>query len=63
MTNKQKLVYQYLITDMSSLTDVFNSIKDYVIISNYCMLSKVPAFSTLSETDIKVILEKILTTY
>ena len=63
MTNKQKLVYQYLITDTSSLTDVFNSIKDYVIISNYCMLSKVPAFSTLSENDIKVILEKILTNY
>ena len=63
MTNKQKLVYQYLITDTSSLTDVFNSIKDYVIISNYCMFSKVPVFSTLSETDIKVILEKILTTY
>lgn len=64
MNNKQKLVYQYLITDTSSLSDVFNSIKDYVIISNYNLLTtKVPPFSTLSEADIKVILEKILTTY
>lgn len=63
MNNKQKLVYQYLITDTSSLSDVFNSIKDYIILSNYNLTIKVPTFSTLSDTDIKVILEKILTTY
>ena len=63
MNNKQKLVYQYLIMDTSSLSDVFNSIKDYVILSNYNLTTKVPPFSTLSETDIKVILEKILTKY
>lgn len=63
MKNKQKLVYQYLITDTSSLSDVFNSIKDYVILSNYNLTTKVPPFSTLSETDIKAILEKILTKY
>lgn len=63
MNNKQKLVYQYLIMDTSSLSDVFNSIKDYVILSNYNLTTKVPLFNTLSDTDIKVILEKILTTY
>ena len=63
MNNKQKLVYQYLIMDTSSLSDVLNSIKDYIILSNYNLTTKVPTFSTLSDTDIKVILEKILTTY
>ena len=63
MNNKQKLVYQYLVTDTSSLSDVFTSIKDYIILSNYNLTTKVPTFSTLSDTDIKVILEKILTTY
>lgn len=63
MNNKQKLVYQYLIMDTSSLSDVFNSIKDYVILSNYNLTTKVPLFNTLSDTDIKVILENILTTY
>lgn len=63
MNNKQKLVYQYLITDTSSLSDVLISIKDYIIISNYNLTTKVPPFNTLSETDIEVILEKILTTY
>ena len=63
MNNKQKLVYQYLVMDTSSLSDVLNSIKDYIILSNYNLTTKVPTFSTLSDTDIKVILEKILTTY
>ena len=63
MNNKQKLVYQYLVMDTSSLSDVFTSIKDYIILSNYNLTTKVPTFSTLSDTDIKVILEKILTTY
>ena len=63
MNNKQKLVYQYLIMDTSSLSDVLTSIKDYIILSNYNLTTKVPTFSTLSDTDIKVILEKILTTY
>ena len=63
MNNKQKLVYQYLVMNTSSLSDVFNSIKDYIILSNYNLTTKVPTFSTLSDTDIKVILEKILTNY
>lgn len=63
MNNKQKLVYQYLITDTSSLSDVLISIKDYIIISNYNLTTKVPPFNTLSDTDIEVILEKVLTDY
>lgn len=63
MNNKQKLVYQYLITDTSSLSDVLISIKDYIILSNYNLTTKVPPFNTLSDTDIEVILEKVLTDY
>lgn len=63
MTTKQAKVYHYLITDSPTLTDAFNSIKDYVIISNYSLLYQVPAFAELSDTDIKAILTAIIKHY
>ena len=63
MTDKQAKVYHYLINDSDTLSDVLNSIKDYIIISNYDLLYQVPAFTELSDNDIKAILAAILKHY